>query len=155
MTDEEIYQKYMRILAVKINASYEAKGLKASGEFGRSLEGFIDGKIFGLKGASYALQMEEGRSAGAYSNIEKLKEWIAVKEGLPQVFKDNPDRFAFLIARKHFLEGLRVPNEFNEGGVLSEPIDLFLKEDFPSMFRELADKNIRELTARFTTILAA
>lgn len=138
-----------------IRESYERKGLKASGAFGNSLEMFESGSIIGIKGNSYGLNMERGRSAGAWSNIEQLKQWIKDKEGLPQVFKDNPDRFAFLIARKHFLQGVKVPNEHNEGGVLSEPIELFVKEHLPFMWKELGDFYIVEMKREFTTILAA
>ena len=151
---KKIYSKYMNILSKMFLASYESKGLKASGEWGKSLEVFSDEDTVGVK-ANYnsSFMMEKGRKAGSYSNIEALKEWIKTKQGLPQAFKSNPDKFAFIIARKHFLEGVKVPNKHNEGGVISEPIKEFTRKHLPLMFDELGKEYIDLMTTQFTSAL--
>ena len=123
-SNNQIYLKYMGILSRLFLKSYEEKGMVASGDWGRSLEVFSSNSNVGVK-ANYnsSIMMEKGRKAGSYSNIEALKNWIKNKQGLPQAFKNNPDKFAFIIARKHFLEGVKVPNEHNDGNVLSDPIN--------------------------------
>jgi len=154
VTKAEIYSKYLTILSDLIKKSYNDRGLKASGNFERSLEQFQKGKVIGIKAEKWSSgMMQGGRKAGTYSNIGALKEWIKTKEGLPQVFKDNVDRFAFIIARKHFLEGVKVPNSNNDGKVFSEPIEYFVKNHLPLMWGELGNFYITEMSKEFKSIL--
>ncbi len=147
-----IYNKYMNILKGMLRDSYESKGIKASGQWGESLETFNNGDSVGVKAASNSsVMMSKGRKAGAYSNIEAIKEWIKVKQGLPQAFKNNPDKFAFIISRNHFLKGVKIPNAFNKGKVISEPLDRFIIQHLPKMFEELGDSYIINLTDYLNT----
>ena len=150
----------MNILSGMFKRSYENKGLKASGKWGKSLATFSDKRGVGVE-ADYnsSIMMTKGRYpygsqdpkvTGSYSNIGAIKEWIKVKQGLPQAFKDNPDKFAFIIARKHFLEGVKVPNEHNKGNVLSEPIDDFVRNYLPKMWDELGSSYVFELQKTIT-----
>mgnify|MGYP003633655387 FL=1 len=153
-SNNEIYRKYMGILSRLFLKSYEDKGMVASGDWGRSLEVFSSNSSFGVK-ANYnsSIMMEKGRKAGSYSNIEALKNWIKNKQGLPQAFKDNPDKFAFLIARKHFLDGVKVPNEHNNGNVLSDPINEFTNKYLPQMWNELSSLYVEDMTLAFSSAL--
>jgi len=151
---DQIYAKYMNILKGMFKASYESKGIKASGKWGESLATFINGDSVGVTAEfNSSIMIEKGRKPGEYSDIDDLKEWIRVKEGLPQVFKDNPDKFAFLIARKHFKEGVKVPNKHNKGNVLSEPLDEFIREHLPKMWSELGESYFFNLKEDITSIL--
>ena len=153
-SNNEIYRKYMGILSRLFLKSYEDKGMVASGDWGRSLEVFSSNSSVGVK-ANYnsSIMMEKGRKAGSYSNIEALKNWIKNKQGLPQAFKDNPDKFAFLIARKHFLDGVKVPNEHNNGNVLSDPINEFTNKYLPQMWNELSSLYVEDMTVAFSSAL--
>ena len=153
-SNNEIYRKYMGILSRLFLKSYEEKGMVASGDWGRSLEVFSSNSSVGVK-ANYnsSIMMEKGRKAGSYSNIEALKNWIKNKQGLPQAFKDNPDKFAFLIARKHFLDGVKVPNEHNNGNVLSDPINEFTNKYLPQMWNELSSLYVEDMTLAFSSAL--
>ena len=153
-SNNDIYRKYMGILSRLFLKSYEEKGMVASGDWGRSLEVFSSNSSVGVK-ANYnsSIMMEKGRKAGSYSNIEALKNWIKNKQGLPQVFKNNPDKFAFLIARKHFLEGVKVPNEHNDGNVLSDPINEFTNKYLPQMWNELSSLYVEDMTVAFSSAL--
>ena len=153
-SNNDIYRKYMGILSRLFLKSYEDKGMVASGDWGRSLEVFSSNSSFGVK-ANYnsSIMMEKGRKAGSYSNIEALKNWIKNKQGLPQAFKDNPDKFAFIIARKHFLEGVKVPNEHNNGNVLSDPINEFINKYLPQMWNELSSIYVQDMTVAFSSAL--
>ena len=153
-SNNEIYRKYMGILSRLFLKSYEDKGMVASGDWGRSLEVFSSNSSVGVK-ANYnsSIMMEKGRKAGSYSNIEALKNWIKNKQGLPQAFKDNPDKFAFIIARKHFLDGVKVPNEHNNGNVLSDPINEFTNKYLPQMWNELSSLYVEDMTVAFSSAL--
>ena len=151
---DQIYAKYMNILKGMFKASYESKGIKASGKWGESLATFINGDSVGVTAEfNSSIMISKGRKAGSYSNIDALKEWIRVKEGLPQAFKNNPDKFAFIIARKHFLEGVKIPNKHNKGNVLSEPLDEFIREHLPKMWFELGESYLFNLKDDITSIL--
>jgi hypothetical protein len=153
-SNNDIYLKYMSILSRLFLKSYEEKGMVASGDWGRSLEVFSSNSSVGVK-ANYnsSIMMEKGRKAGSYSNIEALKNWIKNKQGLPQAFKDNPDKFAFIIARKHFLDGVKVPNEHNDGNVLSDPINEFTNKYLPQMWNELSSLYVQDMTLAFSSAL--
>ena len=153
-SNNDIYRKYMGILSRLFLKSYEDKGMVASGDWGRSLEVFSSNSSVGVK-ANYnsSIMMEKGRKAGSYSNIEALKNWIKNKQGLPQAFKNNPDKFAFIIARKHFLEGVKVPNEHNNGNVLSDPINEFTNKYLPQMWNELSSLYVEDMTVAFSSAL--
>lgn len=153
-SNNQIYLKYMGILSRLFLKSYEDKGMVASGDWGRSLEVFSSNSSVGVK-ANYnsSIMMEKGRKAGSYSNIEALKNWIKNKQGLPQAFKDNPDKFAFIIARKHFLDGVKVPNEHNDGNVLSDPINEFTNKYLPQMWNELSSLYVQDMTLAFSSAL--
>tara|TARA_R110001606_G_scaffold193566_4_gene341277 strand:+ start:239 stop:718 length:480 start_codon:yes stop_codon:yes gene_type:complete len=153
-SNNDIYRKYMGILSRLFLKSYEEKGMVASGDWGRSLEVFSSNSSVGVK-ANYnsSIMMEKGRKAGSYSNIEALKNWIKNKQGLPQAFKDNPDKFAFIIARKHFLDGVKVPNEHNNGNVLSDPINEFTNKYLPQMWNELSSLYVEDMTVAFSSAL--
>ena len=153
-SNNDIYRKYMGILSRLFLKSYEEKGMVASGDWGRSLEVFSSNSSVGVK-ANYnsSIMMEKGRKAGSYSNIEALKNWIKNKQGLPQAFKDNPDKFAFIIARKHFLDGVKVPNTHNQGNVLSDPINEFTNKYLPQMWNELSSLYVQDMTLAFSSAL--
>ena len=154
-SNNDIYRKYMGILSRLFLKSYEDKGMVASGDWGRSLEVFSKGRTqVGVKANHHSsFMMEKGRRAGSYSNIGAIKEWIKKKQGLPQDFKDNPDKFAFIIARKHFLDGVKVPNEHNNGNVLSDPINEFTNKYLPQMWNELSSLYVQDMTVAFSSAL--
>ena len=154
-SNNDIYRKYMGILSRLFLKSYEDKGMSASGDWGRSLEVFSKGKMLvGVKANKNAsIMMEKGAESGIASNVDDLKQWIKNKQGLPQAFKNNPDKFAFIIARKHFLEGVKVPNEHNNGNVLSDPINEFTNKYLPQMWNELSSIYVEDMTVAFSSAL--
>ena len=150
-SQDEIYRKYMDILSGMFKKSYEDKGIKASGAWGDSLNVFSSPKKVGVEAEfESTMAITKGRKAGSYSDVDAIKQWIKVKQGLPQAFKDNPDKFAFLISRKHFRDGIKIPNKHNKGNVLSEPIDKFVRNHLPNMWRELGGSYIFELQSTIT-----
>jgi len=151
---EQIYGRYMGILKGMFVASYESKGIKASGKWGESLAIFAKEDSIGVTADfNSSIMISKGRKAGSYSNINALKEWIRTKQGLPQAFRDNVDKFAFIIARNHFKNGVKIPNKHNKGKVLSEPLDEFIREHLPKMWFELGESYLFNLKDDITSIL--
>lgn len=90
-----------------IIALYDAKGMRASGDFANSLEVITSGEnSVKLIGNAYAVQLEQGRKAGAFPPIKAIEKWIEDKGVFTSVLKDiKISSLAFLIARKISKEG--------------------------------------------------
>lgn len=108
-------------------ANYNRIGLRASGRFEKEVEGIQtetkDGYNVKVLGASYTYQLENGRLPN--KNQSKLKgfAWYASK---PTGFiyewcqdKGIDTKFAFPIAYNIGMFGIKVPNPFNSGGLVS------------------------------------
>src|SRR5690554_376832 len=108
-------------------AGYDRHGLRASGSFARSLEPVITERPHGynikMKAARHSYFMENGRRPNAEKSpaaakrlYSIIKQWVQDK-GLPF---DN--RRVFAICLKIVYKGIRVPNRYNPGGVMSEVV---------------------------------
>lgn len=135
--EEAIYIKYMESLKQKLIAKYDELGLRASGKFAEELEYEVKGNKLRMTGASHSWFMENGRKSGGFPPIKAIEEWIEVKQNLPSEFKENKRQFAFIIARKIAKEGIKVPNKYNEGDVISDVVESFLANDLYDMIEEL------------------
>jgi len=111
---------------LKLIGQQNKLGLKASGSYEKSLETYMnetDQNIrAGILGAAHARYMEEGRAANKDKSRKsiafiyvKLLEWMKVK-GIKDI---NP----WMAARKIVMEGIKVPNPHNKGGVISGVIN--------------------------------
>lgn len=139
MTKEEIYQKYLERLRLKLIAKYEELGLRASGKYANELKGEVSGDKITMFGAFHSQFMEHGREPGKFPPRKAIEDWIDTKSTLPAIFKEKKSQFAFLIARKIAKEGINVPNEFNKGNVISSVVDDFLGNDINEMLKELGE----------------
>jgi len=84
-----------------INA-YNAKGMRASGKFERSLEVIQPSETkIQLWGEDYAQQLETGRLAGKFPPLAPIKEWIEEKGIAARIEGQiSISSLAYLIARK-------------------------------------------------------
>jgi len=121
-----------------IAKSYNDKGLKASGEFERSLEVVIEQKSDMIKarilGAYHSYFMENGRRSNREQTAQQarglgkiLEQWVKDKG-----ISVNPYAAAWKIVR----EGIKVPNQHNPGGVISDVAN--------ESWLEQIDRKIRE-----------
>ena len=105
---------------------YRSLGLRASGAYERSLESRVieQGENINavIMGAEHVRFMEEGRGPNKRQDrgmigfiYVKLLEWMKVK-GVTDI---NP----WMAARKIVREGIKVPNKYNKGGVISGVIN--------------------------------
>ena len=137
MIKNQIYNKYLDRLKEKLIAKYDELGLRASGKYADELESEIQEDTLIMKGANHSEFMEFGRNSGKFPPINVIENWIEIKQGLPSIFKENKKKYAFIIARKIAREGIKVPNQFNKGDVISDVINSFLANDIEEMINEV------------------
>ena len=102
----EIAVKEFELIKNDLILLYEAKGMSASGAFADSLEVVSKQNVIQLYGLDYAEQLQFGREAGSYPNIEAIKKWIIDKGVFAEALqKMKISSLAFLIARKIALFG--------------------------------------------------
>ena len=128
--DRNAIEKYLEGTRISLIENYVRMGLRASGRYADELETFIDesaglGKM-GIRGAYHSFFMESGRGPNREKSPESAKKlyplilrWIEDK-GINPV---NKKQFAFRTALKIVYEGIKVPNQYNPGGVVSEIIN--------------------------------
>ncbi len=126
-----IYEGYLFALQKLLISSYESSGRKASGKFAEGMCTEVTDTRMTLYGASHSVFVERGRSAGAFPPRKAIMEWIEVKQGLPSVFKEKKEQFAFLIARKIAREGTRGSD------VVESVIQEWIKNTMPKLLNEL------------------
>lgn len=87
--------------------AYDAKGMRASGNFANELEVIQPTTTrIQLWGADYAQQLETGRQAGKFPPINAIKQWIEDKNIASRLNGEiTVSQLAFLIARKIAREG--------------------------------------------------
>lgn len=103
-----------------IEASYKAKGLMASGNFAKELKLVVGSNNARITAPRYVGAMEGGRVAGRRPPVAIIRDWIIAKNKLGAKI---PLEAAYPIAKKIGEEGIKVPNEHNPGGVVSDVLN--------------------------------
>ncbi len=125
----QIIDKWLEDTKKDLFKNYKKLGLKASGDWGKSLEPksevtntSINAKILAN---DYTTYLENGRNRNQNQSEKALKAWVgwAGSTFLDKWVKDkrtnvNPYAVAWKIAR----EGWKVPNKFNKGGLVSDVV---------------------------------
>jgi len=157
MNRKAIYTEYLERFKKDLIANYDKLGLRASGKFAESLEYKLQGNKLQMFGSHHSLYMESGRSSGGFPPLRAIEEWIEVKQGLPAIFVEKKKQFAFIIARKIANEGIKVPNRYNEGKVISDVVTLYLGEYLYEMLNKIGEEYMREVDFQsdFKNILQA
>mgnify|MGYP003632392836 CR=1 FL=1 len=133
----EILEEELKSLEGEFLAKYLEKGMKASGDWGRSLENKVSSSSNGINGVlkanDYSQQLETGRKKGAYPDIDAIEKWI-VDKGIGSNIekKISVSSLAFLIARKIAREGWK---REKYGGV-----DLISEVATPQRMQSIIDK---------------
>jgi len=126
-TSKQIVKKWTADAVRDLRKTYEEKGLKASGAYGRSLEPFAKykrgGVRLGVLGSPHAQYMQEGTTPHADKSPAHvrtmygiIKQWIEDK-GLKEL-----EGAAWPIAYKIVHHGTKVPNKHNDGRFISDVI---------------------------------
>jgi hypothetical protein len=131
MTIKEKIDTWLEDAKSDLIKNYDEMGLRAFGQWARELEPqtIIEQDKYHAKmlGMDYTYYLEHGRGpsrkkgkGGGRSLREIIREWIDVKGIVPDGI--SKDSLAFLIARKIHIQGIRVPNQFNRGGLVGNVI---------------------------------
>jgi hypothetical protein len=122
--------------------NYDKLGLRASGKWANELENFYNetgtGYRFGILGAQYTDVLQNGRRKNTKQTKESLRAWVGwagstfLKDWVEQKgIQVSPFAVAWKIAR----EGVKVPNAFNSGGLVSDVINDEAIEKFAEIIR--------------------
>lgn len=156
MSSKILKEEFDKLRADLIIA-YDAKGMRASGNFAESLDIIIGNSYAELWGDEYAEQLEYGRSSGTFPPLKDIEEWILNKGVFSAVLEEiKLSSLAFLIARKIAQQGWNRQN-FGGVGLISEVIteerlqmiiDVFgeqevinFSSDIIDIFKELENAN--------------
>lgn len=119
MTQKEIIDNWLKGVRDDLVKEYNSLGLKSSGNWEKSLTTFSTDTRAIIYGAKYTYQMENGRKPGKYPPRQAIEDWIDAKGLRYDIPKSS---LAFLIQRKIATQGIKVPNKYNAGGVISKVI---------------------------------
>lgn len=103
---KEVLSKEFELLKSDLIKAYDAKGMRASGDFAASLEVDVEINHAILWGNAYAQQLETGRLPGKQPPSSVIEEWI-VDKGIANSINGaiSISSLAYLIARKIGREG--------------------------------------------------
>lgn len=105
---------------------YKSMGLKASGAFEEGLSTETDESSTKIWTVPHTWFMVHGRNRNASQDKEKIKKWVgwAGSTFLKKWVDDKGlDISPFAVAYKIALEGIRVPNQHNDGTLISSVIN--------------------------------
>lgn len=112
---KKILQKEFDELRRDLIIAYDAKGMRASGNFEESLDIVIGDSFAELWGDEYVEQLEHGRRAGSFPPLQDVEQWILDKGVFTSVLQEiKLSSLAYLIARKIAEQGW---NRERHGGV--------------------------------------
>lgn len=116
-------EKWLNETTQELINNYNKLGLRASGEWSNKLKGTQTERAGGIKviieGANYTEQLEVGRRPGKMPPRQAILDWIREKQIQSEL---KPQTLAYLIQRKIGRDGIKVPNKYNAGGLVSDVI---------------------------------
>ena len=134
----------VRQIRDEIVANYYRMRLNASGRFDRETEVVEYAGGVKIESPAYIYQMEDGRAAGSFPPVSAIKQWIKDKNA--NAGTDIPEEAAYAIAYVIKRDGIKVPNEYNEGGVASKVLT-------PELIKRVTVEVNRIISAEILTIL--
>ena len=140
----EILDKNGQSLVRDLQQSMADKRLNASGETSRSItyevEETLTKSTLIIKANRSIGALQYGRRAGGWPPRNVIRQWIDDKAINPgEISKDS---LAFLIQRKIGTLGIKVPNRFNPGGVIS---DVITDDRIDKIFKEVKVASVNRL----------
>ena len=115
---------------------YNELGMKASGNWGETLNVEVKGLTATIYGENYTEQLVEGRAPGKFPPIEAIRQWIQDK-GITPFDNISISSLAFLIARKIANDGTKY---YQDGGT-----DLVSAVITPQRIQQIID-NVSEFS---------
>lgn len=134
-----IVQNWLNEQVTQLKANVD-KNFKATGKTRDSIRGFIEGDSAIIEGSSILQFGEYGRGPtrnGSKPGVlrDLIRQWIDVK-GIQPKGGISKDTLAFLITRKINRDGIKVPNRYNAGDIISSVINETSIQDLIEEFGE-------------------
>ena len=155
----KIYTKYISKLKDELIKEYDRQGLRASGKYEDELQEILSRDNIKLLGAFHSYFMEFGRKPNSNPDDYKklapvIYKWIDNKDGLPSFFRENQKSMSFAIAHKIANEGIKVPNKYNKGQVISKVVEEFIENEIPKMLNEIELIEVERIESDFVNELS-
>lgn len=112
-------------------------GIRATGEYENSLSLEVSDAKMIIRHAIYGRVIDNGRAPGGKPGIPSIIRWIENKKGLPPSMLRDKKRVAYAIANKIAKEGIKVPNQYNPGKLITTVVDEFLAKDMYNLLTEI------------------
>lgn len=149
MTATEILDKEFNLIKDDLIKKYDELGMRASGQWAKTLNVQTSGLTTKLFGQSYTEQLVFGRKPGKFPPIALIEQWIHDKGIKPIEENMKISTLAFLIARKISEDGTQY---FQQGG--TELIDsVITPARIQSIINKVSVFQINEFVLRFTNEL--
>ena len=144
---KDIIQTWLNGRRDAMRQEYNSSGRKASGYFGEHIdvemydEGgriktplYVGSLVFGRKPTS------GGGGGGGKSLYSMILDWIKVKGITPDNPKMTDNTLAYLISRKIHKQGIKVPNQFNDGKLIDNTFTAESVQDLKSELIKIGQK---------------
>lgn len=133
----KVLENYKKILVSELKKELNKPGSNLEGSIvGKKLRG-LNG--FGIYMNEYGINVNQGRSAGKFPPVDKIKDWIIRKNIQPVTFESAKpsalNQLAYLIGRSIAAKGVK-PTRF---------IDIVIDKFEPRLTMDLADSYRREI----------
>lgn len=144
-------QEWLNETTTALVDNYNKLGLRASGEWEKSLKGTHEETDTGIKviicGAKYTEQLSIGRKPGKMPPRQVILDWIREKNIQSEL---KPQTLAYLIQRKIGTEGIKVPNKYNRGGLIT---DVLTNERINDLIKNVGNVILAKQTSEILTSL--
>jgi len=144
---KQLLQEEFTDMSKDLVKAYDAKGMRASGDFESSLRVEAKENSVTLFGNNYANQLQSGRRKGKFPPKNAIEKWISSKGITPTDI--SKESLVFLISRKISREGWKREG-FGGVKLISEVIT---SQRLGSIIQKAADKQAEDFVAAAVEVL--
>ena len=151
---QDIIQTWLNGRREALRQEYNSSGRKASGYFGEHIDVEMYDEGGRMRTPLYVGALVFGRKptsggGGGKSLYSIILDWIKVKGITPDDPKMTDNTLAYLITRKIHKQGIKVPNQYNDGKLLD---NTFTAESVQDLKNELIKIGQKVVTNDFKSI---
>ena len=142
---KDIIQTWLNGRRDAMRQEYNSSGRKASGYFGEHIDVEMYDEGGRIKTPLYVGALVFGRKptsggGGGKSLYSMILDWIKVKGITPDNPKMTDNTLAYLISRKIHKQGIKVPNQFNDGKLIDNTFTAESVQDLKSELIKIGQK---------------
>ena len=142
---KDIIQTWLNGRRDAMRQEYNSSGRKASGYFGEHIDVEMYDEGGRIKTPLYVGVLVFGRKptsggGGVKSLYSRILDWIKVKGITPDDHKMTDNTLTFLITRKIHKQGIKVPNQYNDGKLIDNTFTTESVQDLKSELIKIGQK---------------